>query len=151
VWKEINELHANSEVPGDFAGALSSVTLAGCSSITSRDTNRHYVDLLNGSDNSHVFVVTVTNDDGKEIFNKEYDLESLTGDENRIIEGNPAKVSVTVDERKAETFKWDPLSGAGDHSGECSDGTSTSLSIYYDQQAGEGVKPVYSCETVRDQ
>jgi len=35
----------------------------------------------------------------KKYSTKEYDLESLTGDENRIIEGNPAKVSVTVDEK----------------------------------------------------
>ncbi|OAQ52499.1 hypothetical protein HTG_12820 [Natrinema mahii] len=106
--------------------------------------------MLNGSDKSHTFIVTVSNESGEEIFGEVYDLEPLTGDENQIIEGTPAEFSVAIDDNKPEVFHWDPQVGTDPHSDECSEGTSTSLTIYYNMQEGEGLKPSYGCETVTD-
>lgn len=132
-------------------GALGSAIFAGCSALASEDPPRHSLDVYNGDDDQHVFAVSVTNEDNEVIFENEFNLEANTGDENLVIEGTPATISVTVDDRKPETLPWDPQAGAGDHSGECQKGTSIGVTLWYDQQAGEGLKPVYGCETVREE
>ena len=131
--------------------ALASATLAGCATVLGGETDRHYVDMLNGDEESHVFAVAVSDEAGKTIFGHTYDLGARKADENRIINGSPAEVSVIVDDADPVRFPWAPQEGVGGTAEECSQGTSASLSIYYEQQSGDGVKPIYGCETVREQ
>ncbi|MFC6766356.1 hypothetical protein [Natrinema soli] len=105
--------------------------------------------MYNGSDEQHVFAATVTNENDETIFKEEFDLDPNTGDENWVIEGTPATITVTIDDRKPVMFSWDPQTGAGDHSGECQKGSSISVSLWYNQQDGEGLKQVYGCETAQ--
>ena len=130
--------------------ALASATLAGCT-VLGGETDRHYVDVLNGDEEPHVFAVTVTNEAGETIFDHTYDLGARKADENRIIDGSPAEVSVVVDDADPVRFPWAPQEGVGGIDEECSEGTSASLSVYYEPQSGDGVKPIYGCETVREQ
>lgn len=130
--------------------AFASATLAGCTTALDGETHRHYVDVLNGDEESHVFVVTVNNAAGEVIFEHEYGLGPRKGDENRIIDGIPSEVTVVVDDNDPVQFPWAPLEGPGAISEECSQGTSASLTIHYEHQSGNGVNPVYGCETVRE-
>lgn len=129
---------------------LASATLSGCSTVLRGKTDQHYVDVLNGDEEPHDFTVTVTNESGEIIFEHTYHLGPRKGDENRIIDGTPESVTVVVDDDEPVRFPWNPFEGPGSISGECSQGTSTSLTIYFERQSGGGVKPVYSCETVRN-
>lgn len=116
--------------------ALTSATLAGCTAVLGGETERRYVDVLNGSEEPHVFAVTVTNSAGETIFDREYDLGARNADENRIIEGAPAEVTVAVDDDDSVEFLWNQREDVGSSSEERQGGTATSLSIYYEQQSG---------------
>ncbi|WP_323172264.1 hypothetical protein [Natrialba sp. PRR66] len=131
--------------------ALASATVAGCSAVLGEETDHHYVDMLNGSEESHAFAVTITDDAGETLFDRTYDLPARNGDENRVIDGSPASVAVAVDDDEPVQFPWAPREGRHANSEECSQGTSASLSIYYDPQSGDGVTPIYGCETAQDQ
>ena len=130
---------------------LASTTLAGCSTPLGKETNRHYVSLYNGGTEPHNFLVTVTNEDGEEIFNREYELGDRSADEHRIIDGAPAEITVAIDDTEPTQFPWAPQESVSTiPKGGCSEETSASLGIYYEIQAGEGITPIYGCETVRD-
>jgi len=132
------------------ATAVAATTLAGCSSVVGETDAAHYVDMLNGDDEPHVFAVTVTDDDGGVLFDKEYDLAASEGDENRVIDGAPAEITVTVDDADPVSLPWAPRESTGSATDGCSQGTTESLRLYYEQQPGDGVTATYDCETVRD-
>jgi hypothetical protein len=126
---------------------LTGTTLAGCLGLAD-EPERHYLDVLNYGDEPHVFAIEVTDETGSALFEREYDLAAGTGDENRVVEGDPARVRVTVDAAEPVTFRWQPP--ASSDATDCSAATTSSLSIEYDGPAGEGVVPTYGCETVTD-
>lgn len=132
---------------------LAAAALAGCSSAVSREAARHYVDVMNGTEQPHGFVVTATDEGGETLFEHEYELAARTGDENRIIDGTPVQVTVVVDGTERVQFPWAPRENpafTGAYPDGCSDATATSLTIWYGKQSEPRVEPVYSCETVRD-
>ena len=92
---------------------LASATLTGCSAVLGGETDRHYVDMLNGDERSHVFAVTITNAAGETAFDHRYDLGARQADENRIIDGNPAEVTVVIDDSDPVQFPWAPREGVG--------------------------------------
>jgi hypothetical protein len=125
--------------------ALAGTTLAGC--LGGDAPERHYIDVLNGDDAAHTFRVVVTDESDSTLFGREYDLDAGTGDENRIVEGTPATVQVSVDEDDPVSFPWQPP--AGSEASDCSSATSSSLTINYDLQSDTGLEPTFDCETVR--
>jgi hypothetical protein len=125
--------------------ALAGTTLAGC--LGADDPERHYVDVLNYDDAAHTFRVVVIDDSNVTLFEREYDLDAGTGDENRIVEGAPATIRVSVDDDDPVLFPWQPP--AGSEASDCSSATASSLTINYELSSGAGVTPTYSCETVR--
>jgi hypothetical protein len=127
---------------------LTGTTLAGCLG-PGDEPERHYVDVLNYGAERHVFAVEVTDETDSVRFEREYDLAAGTGDENRIVEGDPARVRVRVDDAEPVAFQWQPP--ASSDATDCSSATTSSLSIEYDGPAGEGVVPTYGCETVTDE
>lgn len=131
--------------------ALGTVSLTGCSAFSNRGTTNHKLRVINGSQEQHYFPITATNEDGEAIFEETLDLEGGTADEDLVIEGTPAEISVTVDFSEPETLSWDPQTGAGNHSGECPGENTLSLTIWYEQMDGDGVKPIFGCEYVQDQ
>ena len=132
------------------ATAVAATTLAGCSSVVGETDAEHYVDMLNGDDESHVFAVTVTDDDGGVLFDKEYDLATREGDENRVIDGSPAEITVTVDDTDPVSLPWAPRESTGSPADGCSQGTTEGLRLYYERKDGDGVTATYDCETVQD-
>ena len=126
--------------------AFAGTTLAGCLGLGD-DPERHYIDVLNGDDAAHTFRVVVTDDSDSTLFEHEYDLDAGTGDENRIVEGTPATVRVSVDDATPMSFPWQPP--ADSEASDCSSATASSLTINYELSSGAGVAPTYSCETVR--
>lgn len=125
--------------------ALAGTTLAGC--LGADGPERHYIDVLNYDDAAHTFRVVVTDESDSTLFEREYDLDAGTGDENRIVEGTPATVQVSVDEDDPVSFPWQPP--AGSEASDCSSATSSSLTINYDLQSDTGLEPTFGCETVR--
>lgn len=125
--------------------ALAGTTLAGC--LGADGPERHYIDVLNGDDAAHTFRVVVTDESDSSLFERAYDLDAGTGDENRIVEGTPATVQVSVDEDDPVSFPWQPP--AGSEASDCSSATSSSLTINYDLQSDTGLEPTFDCETVR--
>jgi hypothetical protein len=125
--------------------ALAGTTLAGCLGADSPE--RHYIDVLNGDDAPHTFRVVVTDESEATLFEREYDLDAGTGDENRIVEGTPATVRVTVDDADPVSFPWQPP--ASSEASDCSSATSSSLTVNYDLQTDTGVEPTFDCETVQ--
>lgn len=135
------------------ASLVATTGLSGCPSALGTDPEQHYVDMLNGTDEPHVFAVTVTDAAGETLFEHEYDLGAGTGDENRIVDGTPARVAVAVDDGEPVQFPWAPLEGpsfTGTDPDGCSAATSTSLTIWYGLQSEAAVETVYGCETVRE-
>lgn len=131
---------------------LTSATLAGCSTFLEEESDRHYANMYNGAEKPHDFVVTVTNKAGETIFDHEYELGARSADENRIIDGTPREVTVTIDDTNPVQFPWAPRDGVGTYPEDgCSEGTSASLVIYYQMATEEEITPIYGCATVRDQ
>lgn len=135
------------------AGLAATTGLAGCSAVLGDGPEQHYVDVLNGTEQPHVFAVTVTDAAGETVFEHEYDLDAGTGDENRVVDGAPARVAVVVDGEERHEFAWAPAESAdfaGSHPDGCSTATTTSLTIWYGLESEAEVEPTYGCETVRD-
>lgn len=124
--------------------ALAGTTLAGC---LGDDPERHYVDVLNYDDAAHTFTLVVTDESDAVLFDHEYDLGAGDGDENRIVEGTPATVRVTVDDADPVSFPWQPP--ASSEASDCSSATSSSLTVNYELQTDSGVEPTFDCETVQ--
>lgn len=132
------------------AGVLST-QLGGCAAPFRPESTRHYVDVLNSDQTAHVFSVTATGENGEELFEHEYDLEPSSADENRIIDGAPAEVTVLVDDSDRYRVPWAPMEDerfAQNHPDGCSEATSASLSIWYAPQGDDGVTSSFGCETV---
>jgi hypothetical protein len=125
--------------------ALAGTTLAGC--LGADGPERHYVDVLNYDDAAHTFRVVVIDDSNVTLFEREYDLDAGTGDENRIVEGAPATIRVSVDDDDPVLFPWQPP--AGSEASDCSSATASSLTINYDLQIDSGIDTTFDCETVR--
>lgn len=131
---------------------LASTTLAGCVSLLETETDRHTISLYNGDTEPHNFVVTVTNEDGAEIFNREYELGDRSADEDRIIDGTPVEITVAIDDTDPVQFPWAPRESVNTIPKDgCAEKMFTSLGIYYERQAGDGITPIYGCEAVQDQ
>ena len=131
---------------------LPSAALAGCASFLETEIDRRNVSLYNGDTEPHNFVVIITNEDGEEIFNREYELGDRSADEDRIIDGTPAEITVAIDDTEPVQFPWTPQESVNTipKSG-CAEKMSTSLDIYYGRQADEEITPIYDCAAVRDQ
>lgn len=135
----------------------SGAALAGC--VGSLDTSSadpegdaalHTIDVANGSEERHAITVTVENAGEETIFERTYDLGPRTGDENRIIDGDPAAFTVAVDDTDPVEFQWNPQGKDNAESKGCSKGTTTSLTIYYQVATDPTITPIYGCETVTD-
>lgn len=131
-------------------GVGGATSIAGCSSVLGEPPERHSVDMYNSSGSGHRFEVTVIDASGETIFRHEYDLGAGKGDENRVIEGTPSRVTLVVDGEERWAFDWAPLESSdfvATHPDGCPGDTSTGLTIWYDSN---GVRPVYGCETARE-
>ena len=104
------------------------------------------MDVMNGADERHSFAVTVAGVDGETLFDREYDLEAGTGDENRVVEGVPESVTVVRDGEERTEFPWAPAGEAPD----CEGDTSTGITLYYAKGSADEVTATYECETVRE-
>lgn len=134
-------------------GTLAAPSLAGCDALSEETTSRHYVDVLNSAEDPHTVTVTAVDDSGETLFEHEYDLGPQSGDENRIIEGTPAKILVRVDGADPVEIPWAPLQGEGiaeSHPNGCSAATSPGITIYYGTESPGEIGAVYSCETVSE-
>ncbi len=123
---------------------------AGCTGILDGSGERHTIDVLNGTDTAHRIAVSVFDEDSAVLFSREYSLEPGTGDENRILEGSPARVEVAVDGDAPVSFPWDPNTTptfATNHPDGCPDGTTTSLTVRYGLGGRAEVVPIFGCET----
>jgi hypothetical protein len=89
----------------------------------------------------------VIDDSNVTLFEREYDLDAGTGDENRIVEGAPATIRVSVDDDDPVLFPWQPP--AGSEASDCSSATASSLTINYDLRIDSGIDTTFDCETVR--
>lgn len=81
-------------------------------------------------------------------------MDANSGDENRIIDGTPEKVTVVIDGSERVQFPWAPREEphfVASYPDGCSEATSTSLSIWYGFASEAVIKPIYGCETARDQ
>lgn len=135
------------------ASLAATTGLAGCSAVLGDGPEQHYVDVLNGTEQPHVFAVTVTDAAGETLFEHEYDLDARTGDENRVVDGAPARVAVVVDGEERHEFPWAPRehpSFTAAYPDGCSTATATSLTIRYGLESEADVEPTYGCETVRN-
>ena len=127
--------------------------LAGCSSTINEETTRHYVDMMNGSEEPHTFTVTATDERGETLFEREYDLGARSAEENEIMRGTPAQVTVVIDGTERAQFPWAPMESpdfAATHPDGCSEATSTGVSIWYGTQTADPITATYYCATVRD-
>lgn len=92
-------------------------------------------------------MLVVTDESNGTLFEHEYDLGAGDGDENRIVEGTPATLRVTVDDADPVSFPWQPP--ASSEASDCSSATSSSLTVNYELQTDSGVEPTFDCETVQ--
>lgn len=120
------------------------VALAGCLNVLDSGGTSHRIDVFNGSQERHVFAVTVVNAAGESIFERTYDLEGRKAVENRVIEGEPVAFTVAIDDDNPIEFQWSP------DKKECSNGTTTSLAIYFQLESDPDITPIYECNTITD-
>jgi hypothetical protein len=131
------------------ATGLATAGLAGC---TGSDVARHYLDVLNGTDAAHTFAVTALDADDAVLFDHDYDLDQRSGDENRVVDGTPARVEVAVDGGDPVGIPWEPRGDSSfvtSNPDGCGDATTTSLTIWYGKETDATLEQSFGCETVR--
>lgn len=134
------------------ATGLATAGLAGCAGVLGSEVSRHHVDMLNGTDAAHTFAVRALDADDAVLFEHEYTLDPKSGDENRVIEGRPARVEVSVDGGGPTAIPWEPRSDSSfvtNHPDGCPDATTTTLTLWYGKAAEAALEPLFGCETVR--
>lgn len=100
----------------EFATTAIALVGAGCVMPATSDTetnndekaNKHHITVLNSDEKPHSFVISVENSSSDEIFRRDYELSANTGDENRVINGEPAFVEVVIDGEYEKEFEWNP-------------------------------------------
>jgi len=131
-------------------GGLAASAAAGCSGVLGSDRSRHFLDVMNGTDESHAFAVTVFDADDAVIFEHEYALDANAGDENRVVEGQPARVAMSIDGGGRNVIPWEPRSDSSfvtNRPDGCPDGTTTSLTLWYGKTTDAALEPFFGCET----